>query len=169
MVRELHRSIRNTPYKLRAQGKCVRQVLKQRRRLKTACAYLVLSEYFHNNVPYLHITCSIISIIYFLLYNHHKRILYDELRWRWRPPARINNLDTSFCWHNLRFRKEDLFRLSNALLFPLEFQLDNGSWTTNEEMLIVLLLRLSSSTTWIKLESIINIELSRLSRVFKVL
>jgi hypothetical protein len=104
-----------------------------------------------------------------ILYNYFRNILLRNRRWQWLPTPTFNHLDELWCCSNLRFRKRHLWRISEALLLPRELQLDNGMWTTNEEMLIVLLLRFATTDGWLKLESMIQVELSRLSRVFKVI
>ena len=47
--------------------------------------------------------------------------------------------------------------------------LENGSWTNNQEMLIVLLTRCASPSSWITIEREIGVEYSRISRIFKVI
>jgi len=89
-------------------------------------------------------------------------------RWQWRPKPTFDGLDRYWCWNFLRFRKEHLWRISEALLLPAELQLDNGMWTDNQEMLIITLLRLATTDAWLKLECMIQVEYSRMSRVFSV-
>lgn len=101
-----------------------------------------------------------------MLYNYHKNIIVMNRRWQWRPKPTFDGLDRYWCWNFLRFRKEHLWRISEALLLPAELQLDNGMWTDNQEMLIITLLRLATTDAWLKLECMIQVEYSRMSRVF---
>jgi hypothetical protein len=109
------------------------------------------------------------GIAHLILYNYSRNILLRNRRWQWRPKPCFDGLDEYWCWSMLRFRKHHLWRVSEALLLPQELHLDNGMITNNEEMLIVTLLRLATTDGWLKLESLIQVELSRLSRVFKVM
>jgi hypothetical protein len=162
------RSIKKTPYRLRAQGRCAKERLQQKDRLTKGTVYTLVA----NVVTYLSFMLRIQlywkGVLNLLQYRLYSRVLYENRKWRYRPPPRINSLQESWCWSFLRFRKIDLWRLSDALLLPAEFQLDNGSWTTNQEMLIVTLLRLAHTSSWIELEALIQIEYSRMSRIFHV-
>ena len=168
MARERVRSIRNTPYRLRAQGHCVLQRLQQKQRLKTFSSQLLIAtigNQLNNDVRKVYFVSSLLN---FLIYKRNKSVVYREFRWEWKAPAKFANFDSLWCWQHLRFKKKHLLRISQALRLPEEFRLCNGSWTTNQEMLIVLLARLGSTSKWLKLEQELGIEYSRMSRIFQV-
>jgi hypothetical protein len=140
----------------------------QKDRLETGVILVVSSQVFKSINRRSRQEIYWTGLAHLMLYNYLKNILIVNRRWQWRPPPSFNNLDELWCWSMLRFRKRHLWRISEALLLPQELQLDNGMWTTNQEMLIVTLLRFATTDGWLKLESLIQVEMSRLSRVFKV-
>ena len=162
------RSIRKTSYRVRARGRCAKQTLEQKEHRETAQVYITLSKVLPGISVRARFALFWTGIAYTMLYSYSRHILWRNKRWQGRPPPTFGALDKDWCHHFLRFQKEHLWRLSEALLLPAEHRLDNGSWTDNQEMLIVLLLRLGSCDTWMKLEDIIHIEFSHMSRVFKV-
>lgn len=168
MVREKIRSIRDTPYRLRSQGQCSKQFLKQRQRLEMGSTCLLLSVHLNNIPSNIRHALLISAVVYFAIYNCFRSVLYNSRHQRWNSLPKFHQLDESWCWHHLRFKKKHLWRLSESLLLPAEHRLDNGSWTDNEEMLIIYLLRLGSTDKWLSLEQKCNIEYSRMSRIFKV-
>jgi hypothetical protein len=102
--------------------------------------------------------------------NSSATLCSQKLQSKPRKQVQLNDEPTYIPpMNSIIFRKRHLWRTSEALLLPHELQLDNGMWTSNEEMLIVLLLRFATTDGWLKLESMIQVELSRLSRVFKVI
>ena len=169
MARERARAIRNTPYRLRSQGKCVKQLLLQKKRLYTTSAYLILSA-VGIAIP-LHFRRAILvaAVFEYYVYKFNQSVVYRNRKWRWRPAPTFDNLDSLWCWHHLRFKKKHLWRISESLLLPAEHRLSNGSWTTNQEMLIVFLIRICSTDKWLKLEELSSVEYSRMSRIFSVI
>ena len=160
------RSIRKTSYRLRARGRCIKQTMEQKERIEKGVVYIAMSKLMpsvHRMTQYMIFLAGIVN---FATYNYYRNVVYRNKRWQGRSPPKFDKLDEFWCWSMLRFRKKHLWRISEALLLPAELCMDNGSWTTNEEMLIVLLLRLASTDGWLKLESVIQIEMSRLSRLF---
>lgn len=162
------RSIRKTSYRLRAQGRCAKQTMLQKQRKEKGVVYIVASLLVPALDPGTKHELFWHGIVQLALYHCYRNILLVNRRWQYRPPPRFCNLEAGWCWSMLRFRKCHLWRISQALLLPAELQLDNGMWTNNEEMLIVTLLRLASMDVWLKLESVIQVEYSRMSRVYKV-
>jgi hypothetical protein len=163
-----HRSIRNTPYRLREQGKCIKNKLQQKKR-KLECAFLIiLAVHKFQFIHALYNKLLIIALLLFKDYKSKKNIRYISNHFYGNNYVTFQGLDDQTCWHQLRFRKSDLWRVSESLLLPSRLILDNGLVTNNEEMLTILLYRLTSCDSWYVLEKRIGIEYSRMSRIFKV-
>ena len=168
MARERRRSIKNTPYRLRAQGQCSKQYLKQRQRLEMGATCLLISVQLVALPNIIRRALLLSAVINFATYNYFRSVLYYSSRWHWHPTPTFDRLEANWCWHHLRFKKKHLWRISEALLLPAEHRLDNGSWTDNQEMLIIFFLRLGSTDKWLSLEDKCGVEYSRMSRIFKV-
>jgi len=169
-ITQLRQSIKLTPYRQRTQGKCAMMVLKQKESVKHCTILLLLYIMLRNRRERLSRICCIIGLCHIIQYLKIKNVSYQVHRWKGHQKLSFNNIDNHNCWHYLRFKKRHLWRLSQALLLPENLILDNGARTNNEEMLIVLLARLShsSSGSWIKLERQYGMEYSMMSRIFKV-
>jgi hypothetical protein len=143
--------------------------MQQKERGENALVYLMLA----NVLPHINRTTRDVlfwtGVANTLMYDHYRNILDKNRRWQWRPPPTFDALDEYWCWNILGYRKKHLWRIGESLLLPAQLQLENGSWTINQEMLIVLLLRFGNTDGWLVLESIILIEMSRMSRIFKVM
>ena len=63
--------------------------------------------------------------------------MYRGRHWFGNNMLTFHSLDVNDCWHKLRFKKQHLWRLSVALRLPRELRLDNGSYTNNEEVLVI--------------------------------
>lgn len=86
-----------------------------------------------------------------------------------RPPRRavaIANYSSSHCWTMFRFRRPDLVQLLDILRFPATVQLPNKCVSTNEEVLLITLRRLSYPGRLLDLEQEFGIDYSIISRIF---
>lgn len=170
--RQLRQSAKETPYRLRSRGKCAKMVIQQRRAKYKALSLLLLSRFVrHRQNNRLTRLLLIYAAYYEQKYRKLKRVVHRYTRgqeiviWLLILSAIINVV-----WHLLQFKEKHLWSVSEKLLLPREKMLDNGSWTNNEEMLIILLARLSTAScrSWSKLEVEYGVEYSRMSRIFKV-
>jgi hypothetical protein len=137
------RSISKTSYRIRARGRCSKEVLMQRKRLETGVVYLALAHFMIAVRRELRRRLLLIGTVNLTLYYYYKSTILMNRRWQWRPKPSFQALDEYWCWRILRFRKKHLWRISEALLLPRELHLDNNMETNNEKMLIVTLLRFS--------------------------
>jgi len=64
-----HRSIRNTPYRLREQGRCIKNKLQQKKR-KLECAFLIILAV--HKFQFIHALYNKLLIIALLLFKYYK-------------------------------------------------------------------------------------------------
>ena len=169
MARQRRLSIRRTPYRLRSQAKCIKMLLQQYRYRTTIAIVMAFHIICLRRQVRRRHTFLVLTLL-LLKYYCIKTVIYRHRHWSGNNVLTFNSLDINDCWHKLRFKRQHLWRLSEVLRLTGQLQLDNGSYTNNEEMLIILMARLSTASTgsWIKLECEYKIEYSRMSRVFKV-
>lgn len=77
----------------------------------------------------------------------------------------LASFSDSNCWELFRFRRHDLERLLQLFQFPPQIKLPNGSATTDEEALLVLLRRLSYPGRLCELELELGVDRTTLSRI----
>ena len=161
-------SIRNTPYRLRTQGRCARMKLIQLKRKVTTQVFIVMALSYRTRCYRLYNILLLLALISYDKYMKNKFITYVDRRFVGNNFINFEGISYHDSWHHLRFKKKDLWRISESLLLPLRRTLDNGAVVNNEEMLLILFYRLRSCDSWISLEKRIGIEYSRMSRIFKV-
>jgi len=154
---------------LRSQGLTALGLLRQKQRLQVSSVFIILGAILlrRRNIRKAKLLLTT-GLVLAICYLQKQRVRYLERRWHGDSILRFDSLDEAFCHHTIRFHKSDLWRISEALLLPRLFRLDNGTWTDNQEMLIVLLTRMASADTNFKLQSVLDIEMTKLSRIFKV-
>jgi hypothetical protein len=169
--RQLRQTIKKTTYRLRSRGKCAKMVIQQRRAKFKASSLFLLYTLIRNGENHRLSRLVLLAAGYYeQKYRKLRTVVHGYSRWRGNRNLSFDSLDRHQCWHLLRFKKKHLWKVSQKLLLPREKILDNGSWTNNQEMLIILLARLSTASkgSWIKLEVEYGVEYSRMSRIFKV-
>lgn len=168
-MKYIRRKIRETPYRLRSQGLCALEVQKKRKNLRLGCIFLLLQRHGLFRNIYRKCALFLLAMRYIRRYYRLRKVIYREISHHFRSGhLNFNSMQEDYCWHTMRIRKNDFWKVSEALLLPADLVLDNNSRTNNEEMLIIFLSRLSCSGTWIDLEKRLGVEYSRMSRIFKV-
>ena len=145
MARQRRNSIRSTPYRLRTQGKCVKMALQQCRYRRALT--IVLLQHIRN-IRKSRRDRNILRLLLLLVIKYYsiKTVIFRDRQWHGNKNLTFDSLENEGCWHSLRFKKQDLWRLSEALQLPHDLVLDNRSRTNNQEMLIVLLARLTNTS-----------------------
>jgi nuclease HARBI1 len=80
---------------------------------------------------------------------------------------RIDSFTDEECYHNLRFRRADLYRLYNITQFPLFIRCANGTTCNGEYAFCLLLYFIAYPTRLFTLQSIFGREFTQLSRIFQ--
>ena len=120
---------------LRNQAKCIKMLLQQYRYRMTIAIVMVFHIICLRRQVRRRLTFLLLLLKY---YCSIKSVTYRHRHWSANIVLTLNSLDINGSWHKLRFKRQHLWLLNEALRLPGELQLDNGSYTSKEEMLIIL-------------------------------
>jgi hypothetical protein len=114
MARQRRNSIRSTPYRLRTQGKCVKMALQQCRYRRALT--IVLLQHIRN-IRKSRRDRNILRLLLLLVIKYYsiKTVIFRDRQWHGNKNLTFDSLENEGCCHSLRFKKQDLWRLSEAL------------------------------------------------------
>lgn len=124
-----------------------------------------------NNIPAGNLRNMILLIIFVLLFIVLRSIVVEHIAIRPVNPANRDRLIDSFtgeeCWHNLRFRKEEVRQLMNLTNFPRDIRMDNNGHCPGEAAFCIMLYRLAYPSRLVTLQDMFGRDYTQISRIFK--
>lgn len=126
---------------------------------------------FLNNIPGGNLRNMFLLIIFVLLFTVLRSIVVERVAIRPVNPANRNRLIETFtdeeCWHNLRFRKDEVRQLLHLTNFPRSIPMDNNCSCPGEAAFCIMLYRFAYPTRLVTLQNMFGRDYTQISRIFK--